>query len=324
MIVDLFAGAGGVSQGLRMLGRTDVVGLDNDRVAVAIARAAGHERILADVYGYDPRKLELLYGPIEGLHGSPPCGGLSGGGLGLGRDDLGRVVDLIDCLAEGGDDRAEYLMHWQDLRSPLMAEPMRYLLALEPEWFTLEQVPEAVSVWEEYAAHLSGWGWFVDVGVVNARWFGVPQDRERAILLAHRWQSVTVPAGSLVDDVPASTVVGAGTLGFPRRADRPSNKTGSNVVTIGGVDYRARDLRPTSRPSFTVTEKARSWTHVSPDGDRRPLAVDEIGRLQGFPAGYPWLVAERSAAALRAANAVPPPMYAGLVRDVLTRPTATS
>lgn len=320
MIVDLYAGAGGVSQGLRIAGRDDVVGLDNDPVAVAIARAAGHERIPVDVYGYDPAKLldrpDAAEG-VEGVHGSPPCGGLSKSGLGFGRNDLGRVVDLLDCLAEGDDHRADYLLEWEDLRSPLMVEPMRYFRALEPLWFTLEQVPEAVSIWEEYAAHLSSWGYFVDVGVVNARWFGVPQDRDRAILLAHATKPVTVPAGPLVDDVPASTVVGAGTLGFPRRADRGER------VTIGGVDYRARDLRSTDLPSFTVTEKARSWTHVAPDGDRRPLAVDEIGRLQGFPGGYPWHVAERSAAALRAANAVPPPMYAGLVRDLLAVPEVT-
>lgn len=321
MIVDLFAGAGGVSQGLRMLGRTDVVGIENDRRAVAIARAAGHERILADVYGYDPRKLELLYGPIEGLHGSPPCGGLSSSGLGLGRDDLGRVVDLIDCLAEGDDDRADYLMHWQDLRSPLMAEPMRYLLALKPEWFTLEQVPEAVPVWEEYAAHLSGWGWFVDVGVVNAKWFGVPQDRERAILLAHRWQSVTVPAGPVVDEVPTSSVFGPGILGFPRRADRGER------VTLGGIDYRARDFRPTTEVSFTVTGKADSWKFIREDPRTVRLpTMAELGQLQGFPPDYPWPdgPGERRDTALRIGNAVPPPMYAGLVRDVLTRPAATS
>lgn len=332
MIADLFAGAGGVSQGLRLAGRTDVVGVENNVAAVATARRAGHERIIADVYGFNPRKLLDLAGPagVEGLHGSPPCGGLSKSGLGFGRDDLGRVVDLLDCLADGEDHRADFLLDWQDLRSPLMAEPMRYLLALAPAWLTLEQVPEAVFVWEEYAAHLSAAGWFVDVGVVNARWFGVPQDRERAILLAHRTRPVVVPAGPLVDEVPASSVVGPGRLGFPRRNDRPD----------GGA-YRARDMRSTGLPSFTVTEKARSWTldpcthdvalRPAPAGRRlpdvvracdcrpRPLTVAEVGQLQGFPADYPWPEGDgdRTVACLQAANAVPPPMYAGLVAPLL-------
>lgn len=252
MIVDLFSGAGGVSQALRSLGRDDVVGVDNDAAAVAIARAAGHERL-----------------------------------------------------------------QWEDLRSPLMAEPMRYLLALDPDWFTLEQVPEAVSVWEEYAAHLSGWGWQVDVGVVNARWFGVPQDRERAFLVAHRWKPVALPTGPVVDDVPASTVLGPGTVGFARRADRPSNKAGARTFNRDGVEYRARDMRSTDLPCFTVTEKARSWSLVAPSGARRQITEAEAGRLQGFPADYPWPTGDRSATFLRIANAVPPPLYAGLVRDLI-------
>lgn len=305
MIVDMYAGAGGVSQGLRMAGRTDVVGIDVDRLACTIATLAGHERIVADVYGFNPGTL-LDRGPVEGLHGSPPCGGLSGGGLGIGRDDLGRVVDLVDCLAEDEDHRADYLLEWQDLRSPLMAEPMRYLRALNPQWFTLEQVPEAVSVWEDYAAHLSSWGWFVDVGVVNARWFGVPQDRQRAILLAHQTRPVVVPTGPLVDEVPASVVLGPGRVGFARRNDRPDGGT-----------HRARDMRSTDLPAFTVTEKVRSWT--LDDGVHRPrqLTLAEAGALQGFPLDYPWPTRDRSAVALRIANAVPPPMYAGLVRPLL-------
>lgn len=320
MIVDLYAGAGGVSTGLQIVQRRHslderVVGLELDPLACMTATAAGHERIRADVYGYDPTKLLKLAGPegVTGLHASPPCGGLSSSGLGLGADDVQHVIDLVDCLVDGHDHRADYLMHWQDLRSPLMAEPMRYLIALEPEWFTLEQVPEALDVWETYAAHLSDAGWFVDVGIVNARWFGVPQDRERVILVAHRTRPVLVPGGPVLDAdggyalVPASTVVGPGELGFPRRNDRPD----------GGA-YRARDMRSTDRPSFTVTEKARSWTHVSPDGTRRQLEVDEVGRLQSFPAGYPWQ-GDRSRACLQAANAVPPLMYAGIVEQ-LVRP----
>lgn len=85
MIIDLYAGAGGVSEGLRSLGRDDVLGVDVDALAVAIARAAGHKRLQADVYGLDPVKLRGEHGRPEGLHGSPPCGGLSSSGLGIGR-----------------------------------------------------------------------------------------------------------------------------------------------------------------------------------------------------------------------------------------------
>ena len=44
--------------------------------------------------------------------------------------------------------------------------------------------------------------------------------------------------------------------GFPRRADN------DDIVTIDGVNYRARDFRQGDQPAFGLTEKARSWTHI--------------------------------------------------------------
>jgi DNA (cytosine-5)-methyltransferase 1 len=43
-------------------------------------------------------------------------------------------------------------------------------------------------------------------------------------------------------------------VGFPRKADE-----GREAVTIDGTDYRARDLRSSEDPAFSLTEKARSW-----------------------------------------------------------------
>lgn len=126
---------------------------------------------------------------------------------------------------------------------------------------------------------------------------------------------MTIPAGPVVEEVPASSVFGDGILGFPRRADRGER------VTIGGIDYRARDFRPTSEPSFTVTGKADSWSFIREDPDRtiRRPTMSEVGQLQGFPAAYPWPDGhgERRDTALRIGNAVPPPMYAGLVAPML-------
>jgi predicted RNA methylase len=70
VIRDLFAGPGGWDEGLRLAGRTDVVGYEVDADACATARAAGHERVRADVYGLDPRRFA---GETSGLIASPPC-----------------------------------------------------------------------------------------------------------------------------------------------------------------------------------------------------------------------------------------------------------
>jgi site-specific DNA-cytosine methylase len=66
-IVDVFAGAGGWEEGLKMLGHS-ALGIEWDEAACATARAAGHERLMADVAKLDPRSFD----PCWGLIGSPP------------------------------------------------------------------------------------------------------------------------------------------------------------------------------------------------------------------------------------------------------------
>ena len=78
-IVDLFADAGGWDEGLRLLGY-EAVGIELDRWACATARAAGHERVEADIAAIDP----MEFAPVWGLIGSPPCQAYSTAGKGLG------------------------------------------------------------------------------------------------------------------------------------------------------------------------------------------------------------------------------------------------
>lgn len=85
VIVDLFAGPGGWDEGLRMIGRTDVVGVEWDESACRTAEAAGHKRVRADVSALEP--LDFVRGAalcdllgisvadaiVKGLIASPPC-----------------------------------------------------------------------------------------------------------------------------------------------------------------------------------------------------------------------------------------------------------
>ena len=135
-IVDLFAGAGGWDEGLRELGYA-AVGIDNDRWACATARAAGHERIEADIAALDPQD----FAPVWGLIGSPPCQAYSNAGKGLGRFDKQQVIACAHELAAGHDTRAEHLAACRDPRSLLTVEPLRWAVALRPRWVALEQVP---------------------------------------------------------------------------------------------------------------------------------------------------------------------------------------
>jgi DNA (cytosine-5)-methyltransferase 1 len=134
--------------------------------------------------------------------------------------------------------------------------------------------------------------------------------------------------------VSMAAALGWGTqlVGFPRRADEGES------VTIGGREYRSRDLRETTYPAQAVTETSRSWGrlelrqsardnatvrhrdqpaftitggHDHEDrvwgsrNDGLRVSVEEAGVLQNFPVDYRW-EGTRTKQFEQVGNAVPP------------------
>lgn len=162
LIVDLFAGSGGWSEGLRTLGLADV-GIELDRWACATRAVAGHATIRADVAAYP---FEVFVGEVEGLIASPPCQDFSAAGRRAGV--AGRTGHLV-------------------------VEVMRWACALRPVWIACEQVPPVLPIWQEYAWRLRQLGYSTWAGLLNAADYGVPQTRVRAFLLAHRGRAAAPP-----------------------------------------------------------------------------------------------------------------------------------
>ncbi len=261
-IVDLFAGAGGWDEGLRELGYT-AVGIDNDRWACATARAAGHERIEADIAALDPE----AFAPVWGLVGSPPCQAYSTAGKNLGRFDKERVIACAHELAAGHDTRAEHLAACRDPWSLLTVEPLRWAVALRPRWVALEQVPGVLELWSLFAGLLAAHGYDATAGVLSAEQYGVPQTRKRAYLVA----SLDGPA-----ELPAPTHRSYN----PRRPDevREGEEELSPWVSMADALGWARDavtftnnqtasgsrpqglVRPVTCPARTIDSASGSWT----------------------------------------------------------------
>lgn len=362
MIVDLFAGPGGWELAARELGLT-VLGVELDAQTCATRRAAGLLTLQADVAAADPRA--VCAEDVVGLIASPPCQAFSAAGSRAGVRDADVIADVIADLERGVDarHRADELVDapgalfgfaCADRRAILVVEPLRWALALRPAWIALEQVPAVLPIWHAIAAALGRHGWQTATAVVNAADYGVPQTRERAVLLAHRDRPVAIPspthAGAWVSMRDVLGWDADERVGFPRLNDRVTD--GQASVASPDGRYRGRDLRRATEPAFTVTEKARSWTrlrtgqesrlgggrtrrydratdrpaptltstarsgwHWTDEGERRPVTLGEAAVLQTFPADYPWQ-GSRSAAFLQLANAIPPRLARALLEVV--------
>lgn len=316
--LDIFAGAGGWDVAAKWLG-WDIEGVEIMPEAIATRDAFGLETIAPDVRHFTPE-----FGIYDVLIASPPCTTFSTGGLKAGRKSL---PDVLAGVAEYANGNAVEL---QDKRTALVLEPLRIALDISPEFIAWEQVPSVLPIWEACAEVLRPIGYSVVTGPLDAVQYGVPQIRKRAFLVARRdgrpaslpnpthsrfhSRNPTILDPGLKPWVSVSEALDwrvPRLLGFARKADRPTG-----VVAIGGINYRARDLRTSEWPSQALTEKARSWEVFSPDTRRRFL-IEEASALQTFPADFPWQ-GSNSKRFVQIGNAVPP-LLALAVLSTFTR-----
>jgi DNA (cytosine-5)-methyltransferase 1 len=246
--LDLFAGCGGVSLGLHLLGLADL-GFELGAEECATRDAAGFLTVRGDLSQLDPSE----FTGAEGLWDSSPCPDFSVAGKRAGR--AGKSGWLVD-------------------------EKMRWIKACKPRWIGCENVPGVEPIFREQALELQAMGYRTWVGCLSSEEYGVPQTRNRCYLMAHRDHDVSPPAPTHQPyeyGVPAQEVTtifgtlrpwvsmaqalgwGSGEVGFQRLDDTGTSESG----------YRDRDLRPTTDPAFNLTEKARSWS-VNTGRDWKP------------------------------------------------------
>lgn len=285
LIVDLFAGPGGWSEGIRRhLGLTDL-GLEMDTAACRTRAAAGHHTVQCDVTRYPTAPFR---GRITGSINSPVCTPWSRAGKRLGLVDQPLVHQAVDDLANGRDTRAEILTACKDSQSLLAAEPMRWLHDLRPEWVAMEQVPDVLPLWKQYAIYLREWGYSVWCGELNAADYGVPQTRRRAVLIASRVRAVAPPApthaehaeeAGLFGDQRAQWVTMAEALGWGA-----TDRVAPTVTAGGGKTGGAEPFPTQARQALVDAQERGAWalksrrdsaTWVETSGERRNRVPDE-------------------------------------------------
>lgn len=279
-VVDLYAGPGGWEEGMKMLGLTSVVGLEWDHAACLTAVAAGHNRIRADVSKYC---IDVFVG-VTGLIASPPCQAWSMAGKRQGEIDRVKVHELVDAYANGSDDPGT---GWADERSHHAAQPVRWVRQLRPGWVALEQVPPVLGLWQHIAERFRRWGYSTWTGVLNSADYGVPQTRQRAILIARldgparpprptharepgdqdlfggqllAWVSMAEALGWAGIDRPARTIAGDRSVrwAYPQGDSYATGWTLDRRTTSAGPRGTSVAVAPVAieRPAPTVTSMA--------------------------------------------------------------------
>ncbi|MFF7184666.1 DNA cytosine methyltransferase [Streptomyces sp. NPDC008222] len=314
MIVDLFAGPRGWSEGLRMLGLTDI-GLEWDTAACRTAHAAGHLTVQTDVAMYPTAPFT---GRIKGLIASPPCQAWSRAGKRGGLEDQPLVTQTVHDLAHGRDHRAEVRAACKDERSLLAAEPMRWLYDLRPEWACMEEVPDVLPLWKQYALYLQQWGYSTWCGILNAADYGVPQTRKRAILIASRVRRVTAPDPTHTK-APEWDLFGDCLQPWVSMAEALGWETGLTVNTRGERKTPGGNEFPADGPSQALVKSTRSWVlHTNRDqraDGSRQTADPYAGPAPAFTAkaGGQWVLrnGNQSNAAIRTTEEPAPTMAFG-------------
>ncbi|GHA14624.1 DNA cytosine methyltransferase [Streptomyces echinoruber] len=332
-VLDLFAGPGGWSEGLRPFGLRDV-GIEIDPVACATRAAAGHLTIRADVAAYPTAPLR---GKADGLIGSAPCQPFSNAGRRAGHSDMDLCHQGLDDLARGRDTRAILRTACADPRSVLVVEPLRYALDLRPGWIALEQVPAAAPLFAHIAGVLRSVGYSAWTGVLNAADYGVPQSRRRAFLLASRSVQVAPPEPTHAKDPGPDTLFGPARKPWVTMADalgwgytrRPAPTVTGGGTRSGGAEpfgntsrkaMRAAMDNPDhwawKRPAYTVSGTIGHVGGKQAAASHLNLEPEEGARLQSFRDGYPFQ-GSKGQRSLQIGNAVPPLLATAVLAPVL-------
>ncbi|MFV0318263.1 MAG: DNA cytosine methyltransferase [Microthrixaceae bacterium] len=264
--VDLFCGAGGLSLGMEAAGCTVALAVDTDERALETQRANFVGRALAFDMG-DPDRVEDLVGllsvvEVDVLAGGPPCQPFSRAGR-----------SKIRSLVVDGVRPAE------DTRRDLWRAFARVAVEVRPRAVIMENVPDMALgddglVIRTMTAMLEDVGYEVDCRLLDAWRFGVPQHRQRLILVALRdgsgfeWPRETKPVtvGDAIGDLPA---LGHGTGGrempysHPQTPFQRRSRVGMTGDRRGLVwDHMTRPVRDDDREAFELMDTETTYSDL--------------------------------------------------------------
>jgi DNA (cytosine-5)-methyltransferase 1 len=287
----LFTGAGGLDLGVEAAGYEVVSVVENDPTAVQTLNLNRQRYFPAlpevdplDITQLDPRivmeKAGIAEGEIDLLVGGPPCVAFSKSGFHL------------DYKREGRDPRAG-----------LLGDYLRFLEALRPEAYLLENVfglayrNQSAPFFNALVDGIRSLGYSVTYEVLNAADYGVPQNRQRLFVIGRRdGEVLDLPAPThwgeherrrppdhMDDLLPHVTVREAlrGLRTRPEPTEGVNGKYGHLLPEIppgrNYLHFTAHEGHP--KPLFKW--RSRYWTFLLKLDPKRPAST-----IQGQPGPY--------------------------------------
>ena len=212
-------------------------------------------------------------------------------------------------------------MAFDDPRGLLFFELLRFINEKQPKGIILENVKQFATankglVIRKVLDELSLSGYTVDYRVLNALDFGLPQKRERTIIVATKrnflrfpWPDKTVemtPLSELLEEMPDQKYFVSDYIRRKRHQRHRSDISPS-------IWHENKGGNISSHPWSCALRAGASHNYLLVDGKRR-LTPRELLRLQGFPDTWK-IVCSDAQTRRQAGNAVPVPM----VRAVMER-----
>ncbi len=333
--IDVFAGCGGTTQGLRDAGFSVVGGIECDPLAVSTFRH-NHKRIKiwdADIRDLEPADiladLKIKKGELALMAGCPPCQAFS---------SLRRLNGRRRVRDKESKD--------------LVFDYLRFVEGLSPKVVLVENVPRLIDDYRfvEVRKRLRKLGYEGNPELFNASDYGVPQRRRRMVFIASRVGAIEYAnpinpserrtVRQTIENLPLAGTSGDELHDFP---ETRSEKVAALIAMIprdggsrtqlarkhqlachhkcdGFKDVYGRmrwdDVAPTITGGCINPSKGR-FLHPTED---RSITLREAALLQSFPADY-YISLDRGkfAAAQLIGNAFPPAFVTAHARQIIDR-----
>ena len=309
-IISLFSGCGGLDKGFENAGFDIIWANDNDK-NISKTFEYNHPNTKLVIGDISKISSESIPNDVYGLIGGPPCQSWSAAGNGLGIDDP---------------------------RGKLFYEYVRVLRDKQPHFFLAENVRGMLAdkhkkSLDKIIGLLGDAGYEISIKLVNAADYGVPQNRERVIIVGYSKEKMGIkydfpkpitPKPKVKDflgDITCKPIGSKKNISKPRKCIIPNHE-----YWMGGYSYifmsrnrvldwedqsytiqasgRQASLHPQAPKMFKVKKDVMEFVKGKKRQYRR-LSIRECARIQTFPDDFLFFYKHLNAGYKMIGNAVP-------------------